>query len=118
MSQNERYNPSRKTIRENPFNPYTYMMPKYNPLKNNILEDTKNLCSTYNESWGAIIHNDNTVKLTQKFIFQDKKIFFSAWNRIKTFKGSSANIEELTITVGSYADLSVYLEANPIDEEE
>ncbi len=118
MSQNERYNPSRKTIRENPFNPYIYMMPKYNPLKDNILEDTKNLCSTYNESWGAIIHNDNTVKLTQKFIFQDKKIFFSAWNRVKTFKGSSANIEELTITVGSYADLSVYLEANPIDEEE
>ena len=118
MSQKERYNPSRKTIRENPFNPYTYMMPKYNPLKDNILEDTKNLCSTYNESWGAIIHNDNTVKLTQKFIFQDKKIFFSAWNRVKTFKGSSANIEELTITVGSYADLSVYLEANPIDEEE
>ena len=79
MSRHKRYNPSRRTIRDNPINPYTYIMPKYNPLKNNILEDTKNLCS---------------------------------------FKGSSANIEELTITVGSYADLSVYLEANPIDEEE
>ena len=68
-------------------------------------------------NWGTMIHNDNTVKLNQKFTFTTRKVFLSAWSIVKSLKGSSANIEDLTITIGSYADLSIYLDSNPSEEE-
>lgn len=107
---NENLRPSNRS-------PLGYNIPHYNPIKNHLVEEIKNLCSTHNENWGSIIHNDNTVKLNQEFIFNNKKRFFSAWNRVKTLKGSSANIETLTITIGSYPHLEVYLNSNPMEEE-
>lgn len=98
--------------------PYGYNMPKYNPLNDSKIKEIKNLCNTQTTNWGSIIHNDNTVKVNQKFTFTKRAIFLSAWDIVKSLKGSSANIEDLTITIGSYADLSIYLDANPNLEEE
>ncbi|MBT4113812.1 MAG: hypothetical protein HOE36_07505 [Flavobacteriaceae bacterium] len=98
--------------------PYGYNMPKYNPLKDIKIKEITNLCITHNTTWGTMIHNDNTVKVNQKFTFTNRAIFLSAWNIVKSLKGSSANIEDLTITIGNYADLSVYLDSNPLSEEE